>query len=347
MRRRPPARATMSRIAAQFMRACVGALVLSGCPSTPDPQPDPEPVLEMGRIAIVNTGSAKGKVHAYEAPIATFQESVGRPVHIHDLKGQAKTAAGRAQVKRAIAAKPPLIFAIGSDALKLCRQEAKGIPIVFAMVIDWKDHDLDKDGGVTGVALEVPPEVQLTQLKIVAPSVKRIGVIASPHERGFTNEAKKAGKRLGLTVKVAEAGRPDAVPAAWGKLKGSIDALWMIPDPRIFDKKGKTFLYLKAACEKAKVPFMGYSDRFVEAGCLLSLSADYEAIGAQAGILAARILDGETTASSDTVQQPIGTVLSINVGTAAIIGLDVEDDILDLADRVVGEDFDEEFDEDE
>ena len=72
------------------------------------------------------------------------------------------------------------------------------------------------------------------------------------------------------------------------------------------------------------------------------VAADYESVGSQAAILADRILDGELKASPRSIEAPAGTILTVNVKTAAAIGLVIDEAVLDLADELIGE---EEFDE--
>ena len=62
---------------------------------------------------------------------------------------------------------------------------------------------------------------------------------------------------------------------------------------------------------------------------------------AQAAILADRILEGEIRAKLSEVQNPAGTILTVNVKTAAAIGLAIDELVLDLADEVVGAEDDE------
>lgn len=324
------ARSPSRALSPLLVLSLVAGAALSGCAGGPTPLPTPPP----GLVIVVNSGSSRGPVAAYERPIASFRDAIDREVHVIDLRGQARGARGKAVGDLLAAARPPLIFAVGAEALGLVRARTSGVPIVFAMVIDYKRHPKARGDSVTGVALEVAPDVQLTQLKIFAPAVRRIGVIHSRQKAALVAEAARAAKELGLTLRAVAVDGPSGVGAAWKTLAGKVDALWMLPDPGAID--AARFQLLKAATQVAKIPFIGFSDKFVEAGCLLSLSADYEAIGAQAGVLAARILDGEVRPGNHPVEAPIGTALSVNLDTAALIGLELDDTVLEVADRVIG-----------
>ncbi|MFC1705366.1 ABC transporter substrate-binding protein [Planctomycetota bacterium] len=294
-----------------------------------------------GLVAVI----ASSNRDAYMAPVEPFEDTLGREVNLFNLEGK-KDADDRAAVAVEVAKmRPPLIFAVGRDALELARERLPKVPVVFAMVINWKHHGLLKARNVTGIAFEVPPEVQFTQLKMVAPKIRRIGVIHSRDTLELVDRARKVARNVNVEVKTALVSSPAEVPKAWAKLRGQIDAIWMIPDGKAFDNKGTQFLFLKDAAISARLPFLGASDSFVKAGCLMSLSADYESIGSQAAILADRILEGEIKPVPQEVQSPAGTILTVNVKTAKAIGLAIDDAVLDFADSVVGDD--EEAEEDE
>ncbi|HET9062644.1 MAG TPA: ABC transporter substrate binding protein [Candidatus Binatia bacterium] len=84
------------------------------------------------------------------------------------------------------------------------------------------------------------------------------------------------------------------------------------------------------------VAFLAFSENFVRAGALLSVSPDYATMGSQAAALIDRIV--ATKAASPTVQAPIGSSLVINAETARELGIDVDMNMLSLADKVIDSD---------
>ena len=75
---------------------------------------------------------------------------------------------------------------------------------------------------------------------------------------------------------------------------------------------------------------------FVRAGALLSVAPDYATMGSQAAVLVERTL--ERSNGRPAVQDPIGSSLVINAETARELGIDVNGNILRLADKVIDED---------
>ena len=297
-------------------------------PGAGQPAAVAEPVVA-GRVAILKNGTVK----AYTDPIEPFKTSLGQPVNLFDLAGQPRSEAAKKTVAALVASKPPLIFAIGGDALDLARESTKGIPIVFASVINFQKHGVAGVENVCGIALEVAPETMFTQLKIVAPAVKRIGVIHSAATTEVVAEAKAQAGGLQIEIVEASAETPDAVAAAWDTLKGKIDALWMPPDPGALSQASFDFLR-GATLSEPGIPFLGPSLPFVKAGALLSVAADYGAAGSQAGIAASQIVGGDSTPKDIGVKPPVGTVSSLNMNTLDSIKLKVDDTVLKNVDEL-------------
>jgi len=118
------------------------------------------------------------------------------------------------------------------------------------------------------------------------------------------------------------------VTEALKKLAGKIDALWMIPDPSNISPQGAEAILLFGL--ENKVPILAPSEKFVKNGALLSVAADYLAVGEQTGKLANAIVRG-TPASGLPVEQPQKFSLSINLKVARQIGLDIPEDVLKQA----------------
>jgi len=297
------------------------------------------PPLEPGRVCVLQSSDR----HAYQVPVRPFSEEIGAPVNVVSLGRKGRRRHRRAIMEAVRASRPPLIFALGVDAVRLARRFVPEAPVVFGVVINWKHFRLKELPQTTGIALEIPPEAQLTQLKLVAPDVRRVGVIYSRASTEVVARAREIAKHVDVKLVEAEVKGAGEVKGAWRRIRRKVDALWMVPDGQALDTE--SFAYLRSATVDAGVCFVGFSDKFVQAGCLMSLAADYEGIGSQAGLLARRILDGEVDPATHDVEEPVSTVMTLNVATAREIGLDLSDNALDLADELVGGDPDDDADE--
>jgi len=106
----------------------------------------------------------------------------------------------------------------------------------------------------------------------------------------------------------------------------------MVADPVIYTKNAT--LTLINECKNAKLPFIAYSDAFVKAGALMSISPSYSTIGSQAASIAEKILIDKTAPQNVGVEPPIGTFFVINAITSNEIGITTSEDVLSLADKV-------------
>ena len=212
------------------------------------------------------------------------------------------------------------------------------IPVVFAMVINWRRLRLRDNPMVTGISLKVPAEDQLTQLKLVASKVKRLGVIYNPAYSGdLVARAKEAAANVGVEIIAVAVKEPSELEDAWKKIKAKIDAFWMLRDPKVYTAKNRdVFQKLLQEATELKFPFLGASQPFVKKGCLMAIDADYEALGFQAAALARNILENGVSPKSLDVEDPVGTRLTINLKAAEKIGLKLDPQILQVADEIVG-----------
>jgi putative ABC transport system substrate-binding protein len=75
------------------------------------------------------------------------------------------------------------------------------------------------------------------------------------------------------------------------------------------------------------LPLIGLSEHFVKMGALFAVGPDYEDVGRQSGELASRILSGEQPEDM-TYVSPRRVLLSLNLRTAEIIGIEVPEHII-------------------
>jgi len=105
----------------------------------------------------------------------------------------------------------------------------------------------------------------------------------------------------------------------------------MLPDPVVISRDN--FRYLSQRCSNDNVAFLAFSENFVRAGALLSISPDYTTMGSQAAVLLERMIeDGE---QSPPVQAPIGSSLVVNERVARDLGLEFGPGLMTMADVII------------
>jgi putative ABC transport system substrate-binding protein len=223
---------------------------------------------------------------------------------------------------------PAVALVVGQKALQIVRAASPATPVVYCMVLG---NAATPSRTASGVRLEVPPANQLEQLKQVHPAARRVGVIYQPQVSGpFLEEAMKVSGRLGITLVSRPVQDAKEVRTAIGEIAGGIDALWLMPDPRLIS--AEMFSFLLVFTLEHKIALFGFSDSFTQAGALVSVAPDYQEIGRRAARLA-----------NDAAQKPAAPLpapttspgaLTVNLKTAKQLGLEIPQSVLSKARQV-------------
>jgi putative ABC transport system substrate-binding protein len=266
---------------------------------------------------------ADGKVPQYREALGTAREVLHNPPVIDSDATDAVE-----QIRRA---DPAVVLAIGQKALQAAKLAVPQRPIIFCMVLG---STATATRSITGLRLEVPPSVQLEQFKEVHPGAHRVGVIYDPHNSaGFMQDAVKSAGRLGVTLVSKPISQAREVRGALGEIAGSIDALWLMPDPHLITPE--IFNYLLVFTLERKIALFGFLDSLTQAGALASVAPDYQEIGRRAARVAAEVA-AKPAEGRLPVPAPQGSpgALTVNLRTAKQLGLDVPPGVLSRARQI-------------
>jgi len=267
----------------------------------------------------------------YEAPIRSFTTATDDEVEIIDIQGS-RERGERLLLKATTSGTVRGIFALGTQAAYLSKYVLPSVPMSFAMVLNWEHYEFASP--TTGVSVEIPVDVLFTRFRLLLPRIKRIGLIHSERVSGQRLEAaRRAAQSLGITLLEEKVRFAEDVPGAYRRIRNAIDALWMPTDPVVVSRDN--FRYLAQRCAKDEVAFLAFSENFVRAGALLSISPDYGTMGSQAAVLLEKAIAAPNTPQE--IQAPLGSSLVINAEVAKEIGVDLDAAMLGMADVVVGE----------
>jgi putative ABC transport system substrate-binding protein len=191
---------------------------------------------------------------------------------------------------------------------------------------------LSKEKNITGVSMNVSPEIQLDFYTKLMPDIKNIGLLSDPDETGyFVKKAKEAAGRKGIKLIIKEVHQSKNVPLLLGSMSQAIDALWMLPDTTVITSETVEFMFLFSI--ENRIPLFTFSDKFVEMGALVSLDIDAFELGRQAGEMTRQILSGadiRRIPASDARK----TELTINLKTAKKLGITMDKKIIKTAKKV-------------
>ncbi len=223
--------------------------------------------------------------------------------------------------------KPDLILCIGSKSLESLAGKVTEIPILFAMVLDYQKFHPEKFGNIAGVSLNIPPETVFYNFKNYFGEINNYGVMASRDHLQVLKENKERLSGANINLTVNETNTPDDVPTKYESMKKYIQALWMIPDPKVISEE--SFLFLVDSTIADKKSFIVYSEQFVKAGALFSTSPNYSTIGSQLAIKSQQILEDRQKPSQVGISPIIGTFLTINKTTMKKLGMNIRMDGID------------------
>lgn len=277
------------------------------------------------RVLVISSGD----LPQYRAPIDAFiagHSGEVQVIEVGDSKEQGRRQIAAASAKQSFDG----VFAVGAQAAWLAREALPDLPLTFAMVIDWQRYGLGN--GDSGVRVDMPPNALLTRVKLLLPQVTSVGmIIGESASASSIDEARAAAEALGMSLTVERVAHSDEVAGAYRRIRSRIDALWMTADPLVVTHDN--FRYLSERTKNDRIAFLAFSENFVRAGALLSVSPDYGTMGSQAAVLLSRQVASD--GSDCSIQPPIGSSLVVNVATARALGIDIDATLLSFADEVI------------
>lgn len=231
---------------------------------------------------------------------------------------------------------PGLVFAIGTEAAIFAKQNLSDLPVVFSMVLNPVKSGLVESlaapgNNLTGVSLDIPPELQFEKLKEVLPHVTRVGVIYNEKESDWIKEVRQAAQKNGLSLIVKPVNSQIDVPGSLDEIVKEVDCLWAQVDPMIYNVQSSQYILLNLL--RSKIPMMAFSAQYVKAGALLGLECDYVDIGRQSADIALVILKHGALGNVALVF-PQKVRLLINKKIAGVIGVDIPQRALEEAAQV-------------
>ncbi len=229
-----------------------------------------------------------------------------------------------AQIKKL---NPDLILCIGSKSLESVAGKVTDIPILFAMVLDYQKFQPEKYENIAGVSLNIPAETIFYNFKNYFGEINNFGVMSSRDHISTLKENRDRLQRANINISIRETDDPEDVPIKYQSLKKSVQAFWMIPDPKVITEE--SFLFLVDNTISDKKSFIVYSEKFVKAGALFSTSPNYSTIGSQLAIKSQQILEDRQKPAQVGISPIIGTFLTVNKTTMKKLGLDIRMDGID------------------
>jgi len=296
---------------------------------------------EVHRVGVLTPGMAFDPVfRGLQERLSRFGYKEGNNIEfiMEDTQGSASDLAPR--MAKLLAAKPDMLYTVGTLHAVAAKQATSNVPVVFAWVGDPVQARLiatyaAPNTNMTGVSTSSDSlsGKRLEALLEVAPKAKRLLAIVAPKEyvaRSSFRFLQETAKKLGVQVVRREATTEEEVKQVLRETpQGSVDAIYHIP----------SYLgsYIRLLIEKAKqdkIPLVVHEESMAEKGALISYGPDFHSVGVQSARLVAKILKGEKPSDIPS-ETPEKLLLVLNLSTAKAIGLKVPHKVMDRVDRLV------------
>ena len=214
----------------------------------------------------------------------------------------------------------PIVFAVGSD------------PVALGLV-ESLSHPGGNATGVTSLNASLSAK-RLQLLRELAPRTARCVTMVnptSPLTGPFLDGLQGAAAKWGLRVTVLRAQSAAEIDAGFASLADTSDAAFIsAPDALLYSLRAR----LLAEIARRALPSLFDVPEYVEEGGLASYGNDFMDAIRQAGVYVGRILKGARPADLPVVQAQ-KFVLSINLKTAAALGVEIPPTLLASADEVI------------
>jgi putative tryptophan/tyrosine transport system substrate-binding protein len=229
-----------------------------------------------------------------------------------------------------------------TPAALAAKAATSSIPVVFGVADDPVKlglvASLNRPGGnATGVNFYVTElaSKRLGLLRELVPRAVRVAVLVNPKNTTVAESTLKdveaAGRSMGLSIHVLNAGTIGEIDAAFANLVGERgDALFVAPDG-VFNSRR---VQLAALAARHAVPTTFAVREYVEAGGLMSYGTSLTEMYRQVGVYTGHILKGAKPAELPVLQSTKFELL-INLTTARMLGLTVPPSLLSTADEVI------------
>jgi len=234
-----------------------------------------------------------------------------------------------------------VIAVFGTVPAQTAKAASTTIPIVFLTADDPMMVGLvaslnRPSGNVTGVTFvsAMLGAKRLELLRALAPKTDVIAVLVDPNSTESQNQSRdiqEAARALGQPVVVLNASTASEIDAAFTNLVQQRVSALIVSGSPTFGNRRNQIAGLEA---RHALPTMHSTREYSKAGGLISYGASISDAYRQAAIYVGRILNGDRP-SELPILQPTKFDLVINLKTAKVLGLQVPDKLLALADDVI------------
>ena len=265
-----------------------------------------------------------------------YEEGVNLEINQQNAQGDQSNLQTIAQ--QFLADEVDIILSISTPATQVMAAATDEIPIVGTAITSFELANLvnsDEEPGtnVTGTHDMSPVAEQIDLLLQVVPDAKVIGTIYTSSETNSQVQVdilKEVCAEKGLTVVERTISTVNDIQQAAQSLVGEVDAIWLPTDNNV----ASAMPQVVGVTDEAGLVTLGGEESQVTAGATLTYGINFYQIGYDAGLMAAKILDGDAEPATMPIQGPSDLKLVINTEAVEIIGVDIPEELMEQAELV-------------
>jgi len=302
----------------------------------------PKKIPTIGYLTGSSPSSEAHRVEGFRQGLRDLGYIVGNNILVEYRYAEGKRDRIPGLVAEFVQLKVDVLVSGNFEAIRAAKQATKAIPIVMVTTVDPVATELvdslaHPGGNITGLT-RLTRELggkRLELLKEAVPRISRVGVLWDADDPGAAigfKEYEDAARALKIQLQSLEVRGPnlDLQQALQTAAKGRVSALITIRDP-VLNRYQKQIADLAI---KNRLPSMSEGSDYVEAGGLVSYSANEAERFRRAATYVDKILKGAKPADLP-VEQPTKFEFVINLKTAKQIGLTIPPNVLARADRII------------
>lgn len=231
---------------------------------------------------------------------------------------------------------PDMIVTVGAQAARLTALQRTTVPVLYTLLPRQSYLELTRNRSHerirrhSAIYLDQPLRRQLNLIGFALPEHSRIVAVLGPSTAALEDELAVAARDRDIDLRVQRLTVSEELIPLLRETIEEGDVLLSLPDPAVFNSN--TIHHLLIASYHRKVPVVGFSRGFIEAGALLAVYSTPTQAGHQAAEVVRQALRTPGR-SLPSPQYPKYFTVAVNRRVAASLGIEVPDEKV-LLDRL-------------
>ena len=311
--------------------------MLAGCGGGSDTQQDAE-MHKVGIVQLMQHGALDQANQGLVEGLAAAGYVVGENLEIDQQNAQGDQSNLQSIAQQFLSNDVEMIMAIATPAAQVMAANTEEIPIVATAITSFEQAGLVESNeapntNVTGTHDMTPIAEQIDLLLQIVPDAKSIGTV-------YTSSEKNSQVQVGILKEVCEAKGLNVVErtvstvndiqqATQSLVEEKVDALWLCTDNNV----ASAMPQVVGVTDAAGIITVCAEESMVMSGGTITYGINFYQIGYDAGLMAAKILNGEAVPAEMPIQGPKQEDLKlvINPEAVEIIGVEIPAELMEKA----------------